>query len=92
MRKERYDVIVIGTGAGGGTMAYALAGTSARVLILERGDFVPQEDENWNPEAVWKDRRYRPKTAVAPRVPPVHALRRRRQHEILGQRALPSAS
>ena len=61
MRSERYDVIVIGSGAGGGTMAHALAATSARILILERGDFVPQEDENWNPEAVWKDRRYRPK-------------------------------
>jgi choline dehydrogenase-like flavoprotein len=61
MRRERYDVIIIGTGAGGGTMAHALALTPARILILERGDFVPQEDENWSPEAVWKDRRYRPK-------------------------------
>jgi choline dehydrogenase-like flavoprotein len=61
MRRERYDAIIIGTGAGGGTMAHALGPTSARILILERGDFVPQEDENWNPEAVWKDRRYRPK-------------------------------
>ncbi len=62
MRNERYDVVIIGTGAGGGTIAHALAATPARILILERGDFVPQEDENWNPEAVWKDRRYRPKT------------------------------
>ncbi len=61
MRRERYDAIIIGTGAGGGTMAHALGPTSARILILERGDFVPQEDDNWNPEAVWKDRRYRPK-------------------------------
>jgi choline dehydrogenase-like flavoprotein len=53
-----FDVIIIGTGAGGGTMAYALACTPARVLILERGDFVPQEDENWDPEAVWKHVRY----------------------------------
>jgi choline dehydrogenase-like flavoprotein len=53
-----YDIVIIGTGAGGGTMAYALADTSARVLILERGDFVPQEEENWNPEAVWKHLRY----------------------------------
>ena len=57
---ERFDVVIIGSGAGGGTMAHALAETSARILILERGGFVPQEDENWNPEAVWKDRRYRP--------------------------------
>jgi choline dehydrogenase-like flavoprotein len=54
-----YDIIIIGTGAGGGTIAQALAETSARILIVERGDFVPQEDENWDPEAVWKDLRYR---------------------------------
>jgi choline dehydrogenase-like flavoprotein len=58
MDRERYDIIIIGSGAGGGTMAYALAETSARILILERGDFVPREDENWSPEAVWKHLRY----------------------------------
>ena len=58
MRTERYDIVVIGSGAGGGTMAYALADSAARILILERGDFVPQEAENWNPEAVWKHLRY----------------------------------
>jgi choline dehydrogenase-like flavoprotein len=58
MRNERYDIIIIGTGAGGGTMAHALADSPARILILERGDFVPQEDENWSPEAVWKHLRY----------------------------------
>ncbi|RPI56074.1 MAG: GMC family oxidoreductase [Acidobacteria bacterium] len=61
MGNERYDIIIIGSGAGGGTMAHALADTSARILILERGDFVPQEDENWSPEAVWKQRRYQTK-------------------------------
>jgi choline dehydrogenase-like flavoprotein len=59
MRNQRYDVIIIGSGAGGGTMAHALAATEARILVLERGDFVPQEDENWSPEAVWKYLRYR---------------------------------
>ena len=39
-------------------MAQALAPTGARILIVERGDFVPQEAENWDPVAVWKDRRY----------------------------------
>jgi choline dehydrogenase-like flavoprotein len=52
------DIVIIGSGAGGGTMAHALSQTSARVLLLERGDFVPQEDENWSPEAVWKQLRY----------------------------------
>jgi choline dehydrogenase-like flavoprotein len=56
---ERYDVVIIGSGAGGGTMARALAATGARILILERGDFVPEEDENWDPVAVWKQLRYR---------------------------------
>jgi choline dehydrogenase-like flavoprotein len=56
---DRFDIVIIGSGAGGGTMAHALSETSARILILERGDFVPQEDDNWSPEAVWKHLRYR---------------------------------
>ena len=42
-------------------MAQALSTSQARILILERGGFVPQEDENWDPEAVWKKLRYRAK-------------------------------
>jgi len=57
--REHFDVVIIGSGAGGGTVAYALSDTPARILLLERGDFVPQEEENWSPEAVWKARRYR---------------------------------
>jgi choline dehydrogenase-like flavoprotein len=56
-----FDIVIIGSGAGGGTMAHALADTGARLLLVERGDFVPQEDENWNPEAVWKQLRYQTK-------------------------------
>jgi choline dehydrogenase-like flavoprotein len=59
MRPERFDLVIIGSGAGGGTLARALADTGARILILERGDFVPREPENWDPAAVWKDLRYR---------------------------------
>jgi len=54
-----FDIVIIGTGAGGGTMARALSESGARVLVLERGHFVPQEPENWDPEAVWKQLRYR---------------------------------
>ncbi len=54
-----YDVIIIGSGAGGGTMARALATSQARVLVVERGIRVPREPDNWNPEAVWKHLRYR---------------------------------
>jgi choline dehydrogenase-like flavoprotein len=59
MGNQHYDIVIIGSGAGGGTMAYALADAGARILLLERGDFIPQEDDNWNPEAVWKHLRYR---------------------------------
>jgi choline dehydrogenase-like flavoprotein len=54
-----FDIVIIGSGAGGGTIARELAGTGAKILIVERGDFVPQEDQNWSPAAVWKDLRYR---------------------------------
>ena len=59
MAADGYDVVIVGSGAGGGTMAHALGATGARILLLERGDFVPQEDANWDPEAVWKHLRYR---------------------------------
>ena len=48
---ERYDVVIIGTGAGGGTLAWRLAPSGARILLLERGDFVSRERENWDPRA-----------------------------------------
>jgi len=53
------DVLIIGSGAGGATMARALAGHDAEVLVLERGDWLPQEVANWDPTAVWRDRHYR---------------------------------
>jgi choline dehydrogenase-like flavoprotein len=53
-----YDFIIIGTGIGGGTLAYALRNSGAKILLLERGDFLPQEAENWQPEAVIKQKRY----------------------------------
>ncbi|MFC6704612.1 FAD-dependent oxidoreductase [Flexivirga alba] len=59
MADPHFDVVIIGSGAGGGTMARALAGRDASVLVLERGDWVPQEKENWEPAAVWRRRRYR---------------------------------
>lgn len=59
MHVDCYDVVIIGTGAGGGTIAHALQSSGANILILERGGFIPQEDENWSPAAVWEDLRYR---------------------------------
>src|SRR5262245_624473 len=58
MMSTHYDVIIIGTGAGGGTLAYKLAPSGKRILLLERGDFVPQEPDNWNPRAVVVDGKY----------------------------------
>jgi choline dehydrogenase-like flavoprotein len=55
---ERYDVIVVGSGAGGGALAYTLAPTGARILLLERGDFLPREMANWNVEDVFEENRY----------------------------------
>lgn len=54
----QFDIIIIGSGAGGGTMAHALAGSGARILLLERGGVVAQEAANWDPVAVWKDKIY----------------------------------
>jgi len=56
---ERFDVIILGSGAGGGTMAQALAPSGARILLVERGEAVPREPENWNPASVWQELRYR---------------------------------
>lgn len=53
-----YDIILIGTGAGGGTIAPQLAASGKRVLILERGGFLPRERENWDTKAVFADKRY----------------------------------
>jgi len=57
---EHYDLIIVGTGAGGGTLAYALRDSGLRILLIERGDYLPQEEENWNPRIVFDQRRYKP--------------------------------
>src|SRR5689334_14493352 len=53
-----YDVIVIGTGAGGGTLARHLASSGKRILLLERGDWLPREPANWSTVDVFVDGRY----------------------------------
>lgn len=57
---NHYDIIIIGTGSGGSTMAYKLAPTGKRILILERGGFIPKEKENWDAHEVVANGRYRP--------------------------------
>jgi choline dehydrogenase-like flavoprotein len=55
---SHYDVIVIGSGAGGGTLARHLAPSCKRVLLLERGDWLPREPQNWQAHDVFVDNRY----------------------------------
>ena len=50
--ENHFDLIIIGTGAGGGTLARRLAPTGKKILILERGDYVPREKDNWSSHAV----------------------------------------
>jgi choline dehydrogenase-like flavoprotein len=58
--RPSYDIAIIGTGMGGGTLAYALRDSGARILLVERGDYLPQEPENWSPKDVFKLKRYKP--------------------------------
>jgi choline dehydrogenase-like flavoprotein len=55
---EHYDLIVIGSGPGGASLAQRLAPTGKRILILERGDYLPREEANWSPDAVFVQGRY----------------------------------
>jgi choline dehydrogenase-like flavoprotein len=53
-----YDVIIIGSGAGGGTLARHLAPSGKRILLLERGDWLAREPQNWLAQDVFVDNRY----------------------------------
>ena len=59
MAVHEADIVIIGSGAGGGTLAHALVPGGRRILLIERGHAVASEPENWSPTAVWKDLRYR---------------------------------
>jgi choline dehydrogenase-like flavoprotein len=54
-----FDLVIIGSGMGGGTLAYALRDSGRKILLVERGDFLPKEPENWSPEAVFDGKRYK---------------------------------
>jgi choline dehydrogenase-like flavoprotein len=56
---DHYDVVIAGSGMGGGTLAHALKDSGLTVLLVERGGFLPQETENWDPQAVFVDGRYK---------------------------------
>src|SRR5215472_3817248 len=71
---SKYDIIIIGTGAGGGTMAYALAPTGKKILLLERGDYLPRERENWETHAVYAEKRYNAKETIYHNGQPLHPM------------------
>jgi choline dehydrogenase-like flavoprotein len=58
-----YDVIIIGTGPGGGTLAYKLAPSGKKILLLERGGYLPREKDNWSSKTVFIDNKYKAKEA-----------------------------
>ena len=55
---KHFDVIIIGSGAGGGTLARQLAPSGKSILILERGDWLRREAQNWDAAAVFVQNRY----------------------------------
>ena len=55
---SQYDIIIIGTGAGGGTLVHTLRNSGKKILVLERGTYLPREKENWDSIAVFQKDRY----------------------------------
>ena len=61
MAADHYDLIVIGSGPGGASLAHRLAPGGKRILILERGDYLPRSEQNWSAQAVFVDAIYQAK-------------------------------
>ena len=53
------DVLIVGSGMGGGTLAWALRDAGVKVLLVERGGFLPREPENSQPEQMYLKGRYK---------------------------------
>lgn len=58
---DHYDLIVIGSGPGGASLAHRLAPTGKRILLLERGDYLPRSRANWDSQTVFVDAAYQAK-------------------------------
>ena len=80
---DHYDVVIIGSGAGGGTLAWKLAPSGKRILLLERGGYLPRERDNWDTEAVFLRGKYLTTETLA---------RRRRQRASRPSRTTTSAA
>jgi choline dehydrogenase-like flavoprotein len=55
---QYYDVIIVGTGAGGGTLARKLAPTGKKILVLERGEFLTKESSELVDVEVFRKERF----------------------------------
>ena len=61
MKPHHFDIVIIGTGAGGGTLLHKLADSGKKILVIEKGNFIPKEKENWETEEVFINGRYKTK-------------------------------
>ena len=94
---QHYDVVIIGTGAGGGTLGHRLATQrQARCSGSNAAPFLPRELDNWETQAVFVRGKYlAPESVVRrarPRVPARGQLLRRREHQVLRRGAVPAAA
>ena len=96
MSADHYDVIVIGSGPGGASLAHRLAPTGKRILMLERGDYLPRSRANWDAKTVFVDGAYQAAGDLVWRrrqqLPPRPALLRRRQLEGLWRGPVPACA
>lgn len=60
MISDSASVVIVGSGMGGGTLAWGLAQRGIDVLVVERGDYLPRERQNWSPQEVFVRKRYKP--------------------------------
>jgi len=58
MQPDHYDVIIVGSGPGGASLAHTLAPTGKRILLIERGDWLKRSIDNWDPHKVFVDNIY----------------------------------
>jgi choline dehydrogenase-like flavoprotein len=61
MPHDHYDIIVIGSGPGGASLAHRLAPTGKKILMLERGDYLPRSQKNWDSQTVFVEGTYQAK-------------------------------